>query len=60
MEASLTESSLGRTVESKEKDTEFERLKLIESAEMTEDEYDYFKSKSKIGQGESVFESIVV
>ncbi len=50
-EASLTEASLKRTVEGEEDDPEFERLKLIGSADMTEDEYDYFKSKSRQTSG---------
>ena len=46
-EASLTEASLSRTMDVDELDPEFERLKLIPTDIMTEDEYDYYKSKSR-------------
>ena len=46
-EASLTEASLSRTMDVDELDPEFERLKLILTDKMTEDEYDYYKSKSR-------------
>jgi protein involved in polysaccharide export with SLBB domain len=46
-EASLSEATLTRRRDVNEIDSEFERLKLMEPADMTEDEYDYFKSKSR-------------
>jgi len=46
-EASLTEASLSRKMDVEETDPEYERLKLIPTDKMTEDEYDYFKSKSR-------------
>jgi len=57
-EASLTEANLKRTVDGEEEDPEFERLKLIEPAEMTEDEYDYFKSKSRQTTGRVVIDFV--
>ena len=53
-EASLVEATLTRTVQSDEKDPEFERLRLIEPNDMTEDEYDYFKAKSRQTSGRVV------
>jgi len=50
-EASLTEASLSRKMDVEETDPEFERLKLIPTENMTEDEYDYFKSKSRQHSG---------
>ncbi len=46
-EASLTEASITRKLQVDEKDPEYERLRLINPADMTEDEYDYFKAKSR-------------
>jgi protein involved in polysaccharide export with SLBB domain len=57
-EASLTEASLKRTVDGEENDPEFERLKLIATADMTEDEYDYFKSKSRQTSGRVVIDFV--
>jgi len=57
-EASLTEANLKRTMNSEEKDPEYERLKLIEPADMTEDEYDYFKSKSRQTSGRVVIDFV--
>lgn len=50
-EASLTEASITRNMQVEEKDPEYERLKLIPIENMTEDEYDYFKSKSRQSSG---------
>ena len=50
-EASLTESSLSRKMDVEETDPEYERLKLIPTENMTEDEYDYFKAKSRQHSG---------
>jgi len=57
-EASLTEATLKRKMDGEEKDPEFERLKLIGTADMTEDEYDYFKSKSRQTSGRVVIDFI--
>jgi len=46
-EASLTEASLSRKMDVEETDPEYERLKLIPTENMTEDEYDYYKAKSR-------------
>jgi protein involved in polysaccharide export with SLBB domain len=53
-EASLIEATLTRTVQTDEKDPEYERLRLIEPKDMTADEYDYFKSKSRQTSGNVV------
>jgi polysaccharide export outer membrane protein len=50
-EASLTEATVKRKMETQDVDPEFERLKLIPTDKMTEDEYDYFKSKSRQSTG---------
>lgn len=50
-EASLTEASVRRKMDVEEIDPEYERLKLIPTDKMTEDEYDYFKSKSRQSTG---------
>lgn len=54
MEASLTEASLTRVHGGVEDDPEFERLKLIPRVDMTDDEYDYLKSKSRQKSGRVV------
>jgi protein involved in polysaccharide export with SLBB domain len=53
-EASLTEATLTRTLGTKEEDPEFERLKIMLRADMTDDEYDYFKAKSRQRAGKVV------
>lgn len=50
-EASLTEASVNRKMDVQEIDPEYERLKLIPTDKMTEDEYDYFKAKSRQSSG---------
>jgi protein involved in polysaccharide export with SLBB domain len=50
-EASLTEASVNRKMDVQEVDPEYERLKLIPTDKMTEDEYDYFKAKSRQATG---------
>ncbi|HVO76121.1 MAG TPA: SLBB domain-containing protein [Ignavibacteriaceae bacterium] len=45
--ASLTEASLVRSKGISGEDPEFERLKIIPRENMTDDEYDYFKAKSR-------------
>ncbi len=53
-EASLTEASLTRTMGSSTTDPEYERLKLMARADMTDDEYDYLKAKSREHPGRVV------
>jgi polysaccharide export outer membrane protein len=53
-EASLTEASLTRTVGSNTPDPEYERLKQMARADMTDDEYDYLKAKSREHPGRVV------
>ena len=51
-EASLEEASVTRARDENERDKEFERLEKISAADMREDEYEYFKARSRerIGQ----------
>jgi len=56
-EASLTEATLTRTIEEKT-DREYERLKLINPADMSEDEYDYFKARSRERSGRVVVDFV--
>ena len=53
-EASLTEASLTRTIGSNAPDPEYERLKQMARADMTVDEYDYLKAKSREHPGRVV------
>ncbi len=53
-EASLTEASLTRTIGTNTPDPEFERLKQMVRADMTDDEYDYLKAKSREHPGRVV------
>ncbi len=55
-EASLKDSYVIRTLGSEERDSEFERLKSIPIADMTEDEYDYFKARSREEKGKIVLD----
>ena len=57
-EASLTEASLTRKMDVEEIDTEYERLKLIPIENMTEDEYDYYKAKSRQYSGTVVVDFV--
>lgn len=57
-EASLVDASLFRNVRNEALDPEFERLKLIPRADMTEDEYDYYKSKSRERKGRLVVDFV--
>jgi polysaccharide biosynthesis/export protein len=50
-EASLTEAWLTRTLGTVETDPEYERLKLIPRTDMSDDEYDYLKAKSRQRKG---------
>lgn len=55
-EASLKDAYVIRTIGSDEIDAEFERLKTIPIADMTEDEYDYFKARSREEKGRIVLD----
>jgi len=57
-EASLTEASVTRQMDVEETDAEYERLLLIPTDKMTEDEYDYFKSKSRQRSGRVVIDFV--
>ena len=53
-DASLKESTLLRTMGTVEHDPEYERIKEIPRKDMTDDEYDYFKAKSRERTGSVV------
>ncbi len=57
-EASLTEATITRKMQVDEEDPEYERLKIISPADMTEDEYDYFKAKSRQTSGRVVVDFV--
>ncbi len=57
-EASLVDASLYRNIRNEGVDPEFERIKLIPRADMTEDEYDYYKSKSRERKGRLVIDFV--
>jgi len=61
-EASLGEMTLRRSIGQENFDPEYERLKRIEVGDMTRDEYDYFKLKSREHPGRVVvnFEALFV
>ncbi|MDP2302686.1 MAG: SLBB domain-containing protein [Ignavibacteria bacterium] len=52
--ASLQDAFVKREIGLSDDDPEFERLKIIPRADMTDDEYDYFKSKSRLRKGKVV------
>ncbi len=53
-DASLIDATLTRHSGTTENDPEFERLKVMQRADMTDDEYDYFKAKSRQREGKVV------
>jgi protein involved in polysaccharide export with SLBB domain len=55
---SLTEATVIRNYGTIEKDPEFDRIKLMKREEMTDDEYDYFKSRSRQRIGRVVVDFI--
>jgi polysaccharide export outer membrane protein len=57
-DASLSEATITRTTGITENDPEFERLKIIPRADMTEDEYDYLKAKSRQRAGRVVVDFV--
>jgi len=50
-DASLTEATLSRTQGTAENDPEYDRIRLIPRADMSDDEYDYLKAKSRQRKG---------
>jgi len=56
--ASLIEATLSRSMGSVEIDPELERIKLIPRAELTDDEYDYLKAKSRQRTGKVVVDFV--
>ncbi|HZW39633.1 MAG TPA: SLBB domain-containing protein [Ignavibacteriaceae bacterium] len=58
--ASLFDASLTRNIGSITVDPEFERLKTIPRADMSDDEYDYFKAKSRQRKGKVVIDFVDV
>jgi len=60
--ASLTEATLIRSTGITEADPELERIKLIDRADLTEDEYDYLKAKSRQRPGSVIvnFEDLFI
>lgn len=58
--ASLIDASLYRKSRTIEFDPEWERLKLMQTKDMNEDEYDYFKSKSRERSGKVVVDFISI
>lgn len=59
-EASLTEASVSRKMDVEETDPEYERLKTIPVENMTEDEYDYYKAKSRQHSGTVVVDFVAL
>jgi protein involved in polysaccharide export with SLBB domain len=61
-DASLVDATLTRTEADTTTDPEYERIKLIPRADMTDDEYDYLKSKSRQRVGKVVvdFEKLIL
>lgn len=61
-DASLTDATLTRTTGEVDLDSEYERLKLLLRADMTDDEYDYLKAKSRQRKGRVVvdFEELFI
>ncbi len=53
-DASLTDATLTRNVDTVENDPQFERLKSMQRKDMTDDEYGYFKAKSLQRKGKVV------
>lgn len=53
-EASLEEATVVRKTPENERDREFERLQKIPTADMREDEYEYFKARSRERVGQMV------
>lgn len=56
--ASIVDATLIRKIGETDLDPEFERLKIMLRADMTDDEYDYLKSKSRQRQGKVVVDFV--
>jgi protein involved in polysaccharide export with SLBB domain len=59
-EASLVDATLIRKLGTVEKDPEYERLKEMQRKDMTDDEYDYFKAKSREVKGKVVVDFVAL
>ena len=57
-EASLADATVTRKMDVEDTDPELERLKTIPVENMTEDEYDYYKAKSRQQSGEVVVDFV--
>jgi len=57
-EASLIDATLIRKLGTVEKDPEYDRLKDMQRKDMTDDEYDYFKAKSREVKGKVVVDFV--
>ena len=53
-DASLADATIFRNSSDSSKDAEYERIKLIPRVDMTDDEYDYLKAKSRQQKGKVV------
>ena len=56
--ASLVEATLTRKIDNERVDPEFERLKTVPRADMSDEEYDYFKAKSRERSGRVVVDFV--
>ena len=59
-EASLIDATLIRKLGTVEKDPEYERLKGMDRKDMSDDEYDYFKAKSREVKGKVVVDFVAL
>jgi len=59
-EASLEDATVTRSQGTVEKDPEFDRLKTMQRKDMTDDEYDYFKAKSRQRKGVVVVDFVAL
>ncbi len=59
-DASLIDATLTRKLGTVEKDPEYERLKGMQRKDMTDDEYDYFKAKSREEKGKVVVDFVAL
>jgi len=57
-DASLIDATLTRKLGTVEKDPEYERLKGMQRKDMSDDEYDYFKAKSREEKGKVVVDFV--
>ncbi len=59
-DASLVDASLYRNLGTVENDPEYDRLKDMQRKDMTDDEYDYFKAKSRQRKGKVVVDFVAL